>query len=297
QLHVELPVVGVGAVVRRVVVGAAAAGLAGVAGRGGRSGGGERGPGDSRGGEQGDGGALDCGHGDGSSYVGCDATEPASGSGAVTGVLSCSARACDSGRGCRSGRREASASHLSRGGRGAVAVRAERRSAHRAAAISGTAKWPPSGPARAVPPARPRRIALDIQPTASVEVPGGASEVTVRPATVSRGTNKAPGSIARTRTARPGSGASRGSHPAANAAPSSIRCRGRGAVAGWKRANRTPPSSPAAEKTAGSAPASQGASCRSATTIPATSRAPTVAPRKTRESSRGRMAGGRSTPS
>ncbi|MFF7127353.1 hypothetical protein [Streptomyces sp. NPDC008240] len=55
-----------------------------------------------------------------------------------------------------------------------------KRRAHSAAASRGTAKWPPSDPARAVPPARPSRMALDIQPTASVEVPGGASAVTVR---------------------------------------------------------------------------------------------------------------------
>ncbi|MEU7428779.1 hypothetical protein [Streptomyces sp. NPDC040750] len=48
------------------------------------------------------------------------------------------------------------------------------------AVSSGKVKCPPSGRARAVPPATLRRIALDIQPTSSVEVPDGASAVTVR---------------------------------------------------------------------------------------------------------------------
>ncbi|GGW56590.1 hypothetical protein GCM10010503_37220 [Streptomyces lucensis JCM 4490] len=64
-----------------------------------------------------------------------------------------------------------------------VAVRARCSDAQPTAAVSGRAKWPLSGPDRAVPPARPRRSALDIQPPGSVDVPGGVNAVTVRLAT------------------------------------------------------------------------------------------------------------------
>lgn len=85
---------------------------------------------------------------------------------------------------------------------------AESRSAHRAAAMSGTVKFPP-------------RAAQD-------DAAGYAQAV--------RAGHGA------------GSGASRGSHPAANTVPSS-RCSGLGAIAGWRRAHAAPPSSPARRTT------------------------------------------------